>query len=86
MTNALIDLSDIPAPSNERELSWLLSFYWGVDQAYNSLQELLQHRAEGQRPMPHLLKALTDRYDTGLAGGLDLAAEGKRALADLGIG
>ena len=32
VANELYDLSDIPAPANERELAWLLSFCWNGDQ------------------------------------------------------
>ena len=86
VTNALIDLIEIPAPNTERELAWLLSFYWNVDQAYNSLSEFEQHCAEGQRPMPHLLKALRNKYESGLPGGLNLGAEGVAILDKLLVG
>ena len=39
--DAIIDMADIPSPIEERELAWLLSFYWHVDQAYNTLPELV---------------------------------------------
>ena len=85
VTEALIDLSDIPAPTNERELAWLLSFYWNVDQAYNTLPELMERRNRGQRPMPHLLRALKGKYEAGKALGLTLASESLEAAARLGI-
>jgi len=85
VTDALIDLTDTPAPGNERELAWLLSFYWHVDQAYDSIPELSQHRGEGQRPLPHLLRALQRTYEAGLAQGLKLPGHSQRALQDLGI-
>ena len=44
VTDTLIDLADIPAPDDERELAWLLSFYWHVDRTYDSLSELTAHR------------------------------------------
>ena len=50
VTETLIDLTDIPPPSNERELAWLLSFYWHVDWAYDSLAELVEHGGEGVVP------------------------------------
>jgi hypothetical protein len=86
VTEALIDLGDIPDPSNERELAWLLSFYWKVDQAYNSLPELAKHLGEGHPPMPHLLRSLYQKYLAGLANGLELSTDGRWALEDLGIG
>ena len=85
VTDALMDLGDIPEPANERELAWLLSFYWNVDQAYNSLAELAQHRSEGRQPLPHLLRALEQTCQSGLAGGLELPEDGRRLLRDLGI-
>ena len=86
VTDALMDLSDIPEPSNERELAWLLSFYWKVDQAYNSLAELSQHRSEGRQPLPHLLRALERAYQAGVTAGLELPAASRSVLRELGIG
>jgi hypothetical protein len=81
----IIDLGDIPPPSNERELAWLLSFYWHVDQAYSSLPVLVQHREEGRRPGPDLLRAIQEKYEAGLSQGLELPPHGLRALAALGL-
>jgi hypothetical protein len=86
VTEALIDLEDIPDPVNERELAWLLSFYWGVDQAYNSLPEVVQHLKEGNRPMPHLLRELRRMYEIGTDQGLKLSAASQSGLQPLGIG
>ena len=85
VTDALFDLADIPTPSNERELAWLLSFYWHVDQTYNSLPELVQHSREGQRPALHLVMALCQKYETALVQGLKLTDDSQSALRDLGI-
>ena len=85
VTDALIDLADIPAPKNERELTWLLSFYWHVDQTYDSLTELTQHRDQGQRPLTHLLRALQQIYEAASAQGLELPPDGLSALPALGI-
>ena len=85
VNSALIDLADIPAPTNERELTWLLSFFWHVDQACNTLATLMEHLGEGQRPLTHLLRALQDKYETGLAQGLELSEEGRSALPRLGL-
>ena len=85
VNSALIDLSDIPAPADERELTWLLSFFWHVDQAYNGLRELMEHIAEGQRPLTHLLYELQDKYETGVGQGLQLSEAGKVALPRLGL-
>ena len=48
VNEAVFDINSIPAPLNEREVTWLLSFYWGVDQAYDSLDELGSHLDEGR--------------------------------------
>ena len=85
VNTALIDLADIPAPANERELTWLLSFFWHVDQAYNSLTELMDRIGEGQRPLPYQLRELQDKYETGVANGLELSEEGLGALPRLGL-
>ena len=81
----LLDLSDIPAPLNERELAWLLSFYWNVDQAYNTLPELLLHREEGRSPGPLVLQVLHTTYRSGVANGLELPKDSRSALETLGI-
>ena len=85
VNSALIDLADIPAPANERELTWLLSFFWHVDQAYNTLEELSAHIGEGQQPLTHLLRELQDKYETGTAQGLKLSRSGAEALPSLGL-
>ena len=82
---ALIDLADIPAPVNERELTWLLSFFWHVDQAYNTLAELVDHLDEGQQPLSYQLRELQDKYETGLASGLEIGESGMAALSSLGL-
>ena len=84
-TDAIFDLGDIPPPSTERELAWLLSFYWHVDQACNSLSDLALHLGEGERPSAQILEALSNAYAAGLAHGLELSAAGKQALGSLGI-
>ncbi|MBI4299209.1 MAG: phosphoenolpyruvate carboxykinase (ATP) [Chloroflexi bacterium] len=66
VTDALFDLNDIPTPDNERELAWLLSFFWHLDQAYNSLEEVVLHSGEGKRPSPQQLRGLQQKYKGGL--------------------
>ncbi len=85
VSNDIYDLRDIPAPNSERELAWLLSFYWNVDQAYNSLSELLLHLGEGKRPETPVTQQLEKMYDAGVAQGLELNDEGRKALRGLGI-
>ena len=85
VTDALIDLNDIPPPSNERELAGLMSFYWHVDQAHSTLPQLARHSKEGRRPTPELLGDLQQMYEAGLAVGLELPLNSHSALGDLGI-
>ena len=85
VTDTLMDLSDIPEPHNERELAWLLSFSWNVDEAYNSLKELSEHLSEGYKPIPHLLRELRSKYESGLQSGLEISSAGQTALSQLGL-
>ena len=82
VVNRLYDLSDIPVPNNERELTWLLSFFWNVDQAYNTLAELDAHKDEGIAPDAALLQTLQEIY--GKAG-LTLPSDAAAALTSLGL-
>ena len=83
-TDGVFDLDDIPAPTNERELAWLLSFYWNVDQAYNTLADLIEHRAHGLRPAPHLLRELRKKYDAAQER-MELSQDARGLLPQLGI-
>lgn len=85
VNDAIIDVADIPEPTNERELAWLLSFYWYVDKVYDTLPELADHRHEGMRPAPYLLRELQDLYDRARANGLRLSDESRTALALVGV-
>ncbi|MFQ5874140.1 MAG: hypothetical protein ACE5JL_10100, partial [Dehalococcoidia bacterium] len=84
VVDELLDIADIPAPTNERELAWLLSFYWNVDKAYDSLPELALHLKEGHRPDRVILKSISEAYSAGLAHGLQLPRESQTILRDLG--
>ena len=72
VVNTILDITDAPAPANERELSWLLSFYWSLDQAYETLAETAAHRSEGMRPVAYQLRELQRKFDAGSATGLSL--------------
>ncbi|MCH8296802.1 MAG: phosphoenolpyruvate carboxykinase (ATP) [Chloroflexi bacterium] len=85
VVNGLYDLSDIPIPNNERELTWLLSFFWNVDQAYNTLAELDAHRGEGSAPDAAASQRLQDMYKRAAAHGLSLPSGASAALTSLGI-
>ena len=82
---AILDISDIPAPAAERELAWLLSFYWHVDQAYNSLSDLSAHLPEGTRPSDARLATLGNMYRSGVEQGLVIPAGSESHLGRLGI-
>ena len=85
VVNTVLDVSDLPAPANERELAWLLSFYWSLDQAYETLAETAAHRAEGMRPVAYQLNELQRRYRDGLQSGLSIDAAGQQQLVELGL-
>jgi hypothetical protein len=85
VTDTLIDLTDIPAPDNERELAWLLSFYWHIDRSADTLEELAGHQGEGMKPPPHLVRALRQMYDASVKTGLSLPQVAKDVLTSLGI-
>ena len=83
--DAMIDMADIPSPIEERELAWLLSFYWHVDQAYNTLPELVARLGEGRRPSAGRMAAIQSMYEAGLSQGLELSESGQAALEEVGI-
>lgn len=85
ISDAILDIADIPTPSDERELSWLMSFYWHLDTVYDTLTEAANHRHEGMRPAPHILRELQRIYETAHARGLRLREAGRAALQALGI-
>ena len=85
VVNTILDISDVPAPANERELSWLLSFYWSLDQAYETLDEAAVHRGEGMRPVSYQLNELQRKYRDGLQSGLAIDEAGRQRLANLGL-
>jgi hypothetical protein len=83
--DAIIDMADIPSPIEERELAWLLSFYWHVDQAYNTLPDLVSRLGEGRRPSAGRMAAIQSMYEAGLSQGLELSESGQAALEQVGI-
>ncbi len=60
--NNIYDITDIPVPNNERELTWLLSFYWNVDQPYDTLTDLEAHRSEGTSPDGAVSRKLREMF------------------------
>ncbi len=85
VNNQLFDLPDIPPPRSERELAWLLSFYWKIDQAYSSLTEVVDHLNEGKRPDEASLESLQAMYKEGVSQGLELPVGSRSILVDLGL-
>lgn len=63
-TDAIFDLNDIPAPANERELAWLLSFFWNVPMPANTLADLAATQHQGLRPAPHVLREIRKKCAT----------------------
>ena len=85
VVNELYDLSDIPVPNNERELTWLLSFFWSVDQAYDSVADLAAHQNEGSAPDEPTMQKLKGIYGETAGNGLRLPSAASAALESLGI-
>jgi len=85
VTETLLDLTDVPPPNDERELAWLLSFYWHVDRPSDTLADLIQHLGEGSAPPPHLRRALRQMYEDGLALGASLPDRSNGDIATLGL-
>ena len=85
VVNTILDITDVPTPTNERELAWLLSFYWSLDQAYETLAAAAAHRAEGMRPVAYQLRELQRKYQAGCAAGLSVAPADHPHLAGLGL-
>ena len=84
-TDAILDLADIPTPKDERELAWLLSFVWNLDQAYGTVADAAASLAEGRPPSRQTLQALRGVYEAARSEGLRLPATGEGALRTLGL-
>ncbi len=84
-TVAIMDLADIPAPQDERELAWLFSFVWSLDRAYDTVAETAASLAQGQPPSSDALQGLHSMYEAARSGGLRLPAAGDEALRTLGV-
>ena len=85
VVNSILDITDVPAPANERELAWLLSFYWSLDQAYETLDAAAAHRGEGMRPVAYQLNEIQRKYRDGLQSGLSIDADGRQRLVEMGL-
>ena len=85
VVNTILDITDIPAPTNERELAWLLSFYWSLDQAYETLGDAASRLGQGMRPVEYQLRELQRKYREGTKAGLSLSANAAESLLTLGL-
>ena len=85
VVNELYDLSDIPVPNNERELTWLLSFFWNVDQAYDTIVELDAHKDEGTAPDATIMQKLQGMYGEAVDNGFSLPRGASSSLGSLGL-
>ena len=83
--NQIFDIEDIPDPSDERELCWLVSFYWNLDQAYDSLKELCQHLPEGSDPEELIITKIGTMYQRGEAIGPTMDDAAVTDLRRLGL-
>ena len=81
----LFSLADIPLPENERELTWLLSEFWNLDQPYNSLTEMNDHLSEGTSPAPEEVRALEQVIIEAGTSILESNPQGTRILESLGF-
>ncbi len=85
VTHAVIDIAQVPLPTDERELASLLSFYWHADRTYTTVAELTDRHHEGMHPSSHLVREIQAMYNRARSRGLDLSKEGRAALQHLGI-
>ena len=83
--NEIMDISQVPAPKSERELAWLLSFYWNLDQAYDSLAAFGSNLDQGQRPVGGLIEKLRHKCQAAISQGIDLTPGESAILRGLGV-
>ena len=85
VTHAVIDIAEVPLPTDERELASLLSFYWHVAKPYTTVVELADRHHEGMHPAAHLVREVQTMYNRARSGGLKLSDKSRAALKYLGI-
>jgi len=85
VANHIYDFDDIPLPRDERELAWLLSFYWGVDVAQDNMEGLEQVSKQGSDPKREVKDQLTVLLTKAIANGLRMELTWSRFLRSLGI-
>jgi len=85
VANHIYDFDDIPLPSDERQLAWLLSFYWGVDVPQNDMAALGYVTNQGSDPGPEVKDQLTALLKQAQAAGLHVEPTWTSKLRSLGI-
>ena len=83
--NDVYELTDIPVPSNEREMAWILSFFWNVDQAYGTIVELSDHLKEGCSPEDDIMDQLRTVIRQAFSNGVGLDKNSTQALNSIGL-
>lgn len=83
--NDVYELTDIPVPSNEREMAWILSFFWNVDQAYETIVELSDHLKEGCSPEDDIMDQLRTVIRQAFSNGVGLDKNSTQALNSIGL-
>ena len=83
--NTLLDLSDIPEPESERELAWLLSFFWDLDQAYQTIAEVTSNLGPQSTLPTETSNFLQQMFDRAIGNGLPLTGNFKELLVSVGI-
>ena len=83
--NSLLDLNDIPEPESERELTWLFSYFWNLDQAYPTLSEAISHLYSQPKPSEHTTIFLQNMFNKSIGNGLSLPEKSKELLEPFGI-
>ena len=80
----IFDLAEIPAPMNEREVAWLVSFYCNLDEAYETIDRLSENLPEEVIDQMGFGK-VTGKIKEGFKSGLYLTSEAQIKLQLLGI-
>ena len=83
--NDVMDVSQVPTPRTERELAWLLSFYWNMDQASDSLAEVGGLLTQAHRPAATVLEKLRNKCRDSVSHHLDLTPGETALLRGLGV-
>ena len=83
--SSIFDLNDIPSPQTERELSWILSFYWSLDKAFDDISSIVNNLNQGIAPTQELLNAISAKYKEAVESGLVISEESHNVLVTMGL-